>query len=136
MSNMVNHARFELKKAGLYDKDSDYGGMLGEAVEKLIEAFAEQGHSGFSAGMAISLFEKLARFEPITPLTGEPDEWNEVGSGVLQNRRCSRVFKENNESYDIDGKVFREKNGSCFTNIDSRVLVVFPYIPKTEYVNV
>ena len=136
MSNLVNHTRFELKKAGLYDEDSDYGGMLGKAVEELIEAFAKQGHSGFSAGMAVSLFEKLARFEPITPLTGEPDEWNEVGDDLLQNRRCSRVFKEKGKAYDINGKLFREKSGSCYTNIDSRVPVVFPYVPKTEYVNV
>ena len=31
----IEHAKQELKAAGLYDSDSDYGGMLAEAVMKL-----------------------------------------------------------------------------------------------------
>lgn len=128
-------AKEELTRAGMFDKDSDYDGMLGEAIMKMIDVFADEGHSGFSAGMAISAFEKLARFEPLTPLTGEDDEWNEVGTGVFQNRRCPHVFKENGEAYDMDGRVFRDPDGSCWTNSESRVPVTFPYIPKREYVD-
>lgn len=65
MSNLINHANEQLKKAGLYDKDSDYDGMLGEAVLELITVFANQGHSGMSAEMTIQLFERLARFKDI-----------------------------------------------------------------------
>ena len=139
--SMADFAREELTRAGLFDKDSDYGGMLGEAVMKMIEQFAEEGHSGFSAGMAISAFQRLAKFEPLTPLTGDDDEWVDHGPNQggmrWQNRRCGRVFKdENGACYDIDGKVFREPNGVCFTSFDSRVPVTFPYVPTTEYVDV
>lgn len=136
MSNLELHAKKEMEIAGLFDKDSDYGGLLGEAVMKMVKVFADEGHSGFSANMAITIFEKVARFEPLTPLTGADDEWNEVGHGIFQNNRCSHVFKENGAAYDIVGKIFREPSGSCFTSFDSRTPVTFPYTPKHEYVDV
>lgn len=129
-------ARDELTRAGLFKPDSDCGGMLGEATMKLIKVFADEGHSGFSAGMAVSIFEKLARYEPLTPLTGADDEWNEVGDGEYQNRRCSHVFKgPDGRAYDSHGRLFREPNGGCYQNRDSRVYITFPYTPTTEYVD-
>ncbi len=133
MSNLTDFARSELERAGLFDKESDYGGMLGTAVLRLVEVFADEGHSGMSAGMAISLFERLARFEPITPLTGNDDEWNEVDEGVYQNRRCPHVFKEGGAAYNAEGVIFRDPDGCCYTSGESRVAVTFPYVPKTEY---
>ena len=80
---------------------------------------------------------KLLRYEPIGPLTGEPDEWVEVEPGVHQNRRCGRVFKQadrfNGQAYDLDGIVWEEPDGGRFPNAESMVPVVFPYTPKTEY---
>ena len=136
MSNLELHAKKEMEIAGLFDKDSDYGGMLGDAVMKMIKVFADEGHSGYSASMAISIFEKVARFELLTPLTGADNEWIEVSEGEFQNVRCSHVFKNKEGVYDINGKIFREPNGSCYTNYESRVRVTFPYMPKREYVNV
>lgn len=63
MSNLVNHAQKELDKVGLFDKDADYDGMLGEAVLELITTFANQGHSGMSAQMTRELFYKLSNFD-------------------------------------------------------------------------
>lgn len=134
--SLEDFAREELKRAGLFDKDSDYGGMLGDAIMKMVKVFADEGHSGFSAGTAINIFSKVARFEPLTPLTGEDDEWTEVTDGVFQNRRCSHVFKEEGGAYDSEGRIFREPSGLCFTGKDSRVPVTFPYTPKREYVDV
>lgn len=136
MSNLVKYAESEMRRAGLFDKDRDYGGMLGPAILKMVETFSDEGHSGMSAGLAISIFEKVARFEPLTPLTGEDDEWMEVGDGKFQNVRCSHVFKENGQAYDIDGKIFREPNGWTYTSFESRIPVAFPYTPKREYVDV
>lgn len=128
-------AEDELRRAGLFDEDSDYGGMVGEAVMKMIRLFAEEEHSGFSAGMAIGIFSRLARFEPLSPLTGEDDEWTEVSDGVFQNKRSSRVFKDAaGTAYDIDGKVFEDETGARYTSRDSRVYVTFPYTPTTEIV--
>lgn len=138
MGNLSDYARSEMQRAGLFDEDSDYGGMLGEAVLKMIGVFEDEGHSGASASMAISIFERVARFEPLTPLTGADDEWREVSPGGSQNVRCSHVFKDGRDgpAYDIEGCIFREPNGVCFTSAESRVPVTFPYIPKREYIDV
>ncbi|KKM65232.1 hypothetical protein LCGC14_1493360 [marine sediment metagenome] len=133
---LVEHAERELRVAGFYDEDSDYSGMLAEAVMELIKLFAKQGHSGFSAGRTRQIFGKLADYQPLLPLTGDDDEWNECHDGMFQNNRCSHVFKDKTGTYDIQGKVFREPNGSCYTGSDSRVPVTFPYVPKIEYVDV
>lgn len=86
------------------------------------------------------VFTKLANFEPLSPLTGEDSEWTEIADGVFQNKRCSHVFKQHDrfggQAYDIDGKVFREPNGNCYTSIDSFVPITFPYVPQTIYVDV
>jgi hypothetical protein len=102
---LVEFARDELTRAGLFDKDSDYGGMLGDAIMKMVEVFAAEGHSGFSANMAIDIFSKIARFKPLTPLTGEESEWmcGHAEDGLCQNIRFSSVFKrKDGKPYDID----------------------------------
>lgn len=140
MSNLLKHAEHELELAGLFDGDSDYGGMLGTSVMKLIAVFASEGHSGMSAQMAISLFEKLARFEPLTPLTGEDHEWDKVDYGcepTYQNKRFSRVFKNSyGRTYDVNARIFRRPDGSCYTSGDSSKDITFPYMPSKEYVDV
>lgn len=135
MGNLTSHARRELKAAGLFKKESDYNGMIGTDVMELVEAFAKQEHSGFSAPLVLDIFAKVAAFEPLGPLTGEDDEWVAVTEGRWQNNRCSHVFKEAGGAYDIEGKIFREPNGSCTQRAESHVPVTFPYTPKTEYVD-
>ena len=130
------HADRELRIAGYYDKDSDYAGLIPNNVLDLLQCFGNQGHSGMSANLVVQLFGALAMFKPLTPLTGKDDEWNERGTGLWQNNRCSHVFKDDSGAYDSHGKVFREKNGCCYTNCESKVMVTFPYIPKSEYVDV
>lgn len=101
--------------------------------------FSEQGHSGFSASYAINILEKLLRFEPITPLTGNDDEWTELDydkDTKYQNKRYSRVFKDaDGKAYDSEGKIFSDNGGkSWYQSKDSRVYIDFPYVPKTEKV--
>lgn len=135
-SNLERHARRELEIAGLFGDGDFYGGMMGQTVMKMIKVFSEEGHSGMSAPMAISIFSKVANFEPLTPLTGADDEWMEISAGRFQNKRCSHVFKDGDEAYDSEGRIFREPSGGCFTSRDSRVPVTFPYTPQREYVDV
>lgn len=140
MSYIEQFAIDELKRIGMYDSDDEMNNKMSEHILKMVKVFEEEGHSGFSAAYAVSILEKLLRFEPLSPLTGEDDEWNEIteemGSKLYQNNRCSRVFKDENGAYDIDGKVFVEPNGVGYVSKDSRVYVEFPYTPKTEYVQV
>ena len=113
--------------------------MVKANVLELLKAFADQGHSGMSAPYVIGVFEKLAKFEPLTPLTGEDAEWMEVGEGIFQNIRYGSVFKEgkDGEAYWIDGRIFRDADGYCYTNKDSRVPVAFPWVkPEPEIVDI
>lgn len=149
MSNLKKHAWLEFKAAGWIDENDQFEDEMQEAickhVLKLIEVFADEGHSGSSAPYAIDLFKKLAMFEPVVPLTGEDWEWHEASEGVFQNIRCSHVFKQKDrfdgQAYDIDGKIFwewyinenGEKNKSYFTGRDSCVPITFPYTPVRTY---
>ena len=132
-NNLVRHAMVELEAAGLTRPDSDYNGMLATATLDLIRLFASQGHSGMSAGMVTSLFGKLARYEPLCPLTGDDSEWRDVGDGMDQNIRCGRIFRANGVAHDIEGIVWQEPDGGRYTNRSSHVAVTFPYTPATVY---
>ena len=149
--SLIEHAKHEFKVAGWVDENGQFNDemqhFMCDQVLELLTIFSEHGHSGSSAPYAISLFSKLARFKPITPLTGEDDEWNELDYGVepkWQNKRASHVFKDaSGRAYDINGKVFWEWSGtkedpykSYYTCRESSVPVTFPYVvpEKPEYV--
>lgn len=108
MSNLVKHAENELKLAGMFDKDSDYDGMLGKAVLDLVKVFAKQGHSGFSAHQTLRIFNEVARYKPLSPIGASKDEWMNVsemsGAEMWQNRRRSTTFSRDGGKtwYDID----------------------------------
>lgn len=133
MSNLLEHAKTEIKAAKL--DEAGYGELLPNAVLELIEVFSKQGHSGMSAGIVRQIFNQLAAYQPLTPLTGEDEEWSEVAPGVFQNKRASHVFRENGQAYDINGKVFERPDGTRYTD-GTRVPVTFPYTPTTEIVKV
>ena len=159
--NLVEHAKMELQIAGLLDENSEYGGMIGEAVIELIEVFSKQGHSGASAPIVINLFKKLVKFEPLEAITGKDEEWalvgtKENGSPWYQNKRCSALFKEGQEgrAYYLDAIVKRDQNGNYWSGFawlneedfqtGDRTKMIgkrgyiksFPFIPKTFYIDV
>lgn len=131
-STMTEFARDELKKAGLFDKDSDYDGMIGEAVMELINKFAEQGHSGFSAGLTTSIFNKLAEYKPLSPLTDDPNEWMKISDSdygcaeeyknvsLWQSKRCPSCFSNDGGKtyYDIDDEGHKQVDEKgCVWNV-------------------
>jgi hypothetical protein len=92
MSGLLDYATEEVTRAGLLAPDSDYDGMLGQAVLELVKVFADQGHSGMSAQLTLMIFGKVAAYKPLMPLTDDPTEWNKVGTGVWQSRRDPSAF--------------------------------------------
>lgn len=99
-SNLVKHARRELQ-------------LIGEEPEtiewylKVIQTFAEFGHSGGSASVAIPTLNHLLQYKNLAPLTDDPTEWvcheesiSGVKDGLWQNVRNSEAF-----SYD-GGKTY------------------------------
>lgn len=90
--SLVEHAQRELEFANV---EHDVRPSLIAAVE----AFASYGHSGGSASVCRMILFKLLGFEPLGPLTDNPDEWMDVsrfvdgdGEDVWQNCRRSDAF--------------------------------------------
>lgn len=137
-SNMLAHAKYEWSVTFPAKDDDEYEmqRLVGESIFDVVAAFAASGHSGFSAGYTVPFIQHALRFEPLSPLTGEEHEWVRVSDDYWQNRRCGRVFRElDGRAYDIDGRVFVDKDGIAYTNYNSRVYIEFPYTPTTEYVH-
>jgi len=147
--SIVKYAESELDRIGMTaDSQDEMNVAMRKHILHMVNEFAEEGHSGFSAGYAISILSKLFNYKPLTPLTGEDDEWHEVGDGYWQNKRASNVFKgEDGCAYWSGGKVFWEwvsypdiDDGKpyklYFTTRDSRVPITFPFTmpDKPEYV--
>jgi hypothetical protein len=118
-SPLVSFAVSELGRVG-----EIYDGMVNEAAVDIVGLFSAQGHSGGSAQITTDIVNRLMRYQPLTPLTGEDDEWMEVGSGVFQNKRCSHVFKENGRAHDIE--LPRAEGETQWTAI------TFPYTPESR----
>lgn len=155
-SSLERHAKREMQAVGykLDDQEDGPNRWIQRNLLELLAVFSMQGHSGSSAPYCIDMFQKLAKYEPLVPLTGKPEEWNEIGPGVFQNNRCGHVFKSkerfDGQPYDMDAVIFwdwyeralepdeegypgtiREK--SHFTCKDSARVISFPYTPKREY---
>lgn len=112
-------AQDELQRAGLFDKNSDYEGMLGEAIMELVKSFSRQGHSGMSAAMTSEIFNRLASWKSLTSLTDDPDEWMELEEEMVaypemrwQSRRDPSCFSGDG------GKTYWTNDDKCFKEVD------------------
>jgi hypothetical protein len=99
VSNLVDHARRELALIGEDD-------WLTNGVCKVVAAFAEMGHSGFSAEHTTVVLEKLLRYRPLSPITDDPAEWEDrsemSGYPIWQNVRDSRAMsKDGGKTYTL-----------------------------------
>jgi hypothetical protein len=135
MSNLIKHAKREFEILG-WPGDCEMQKLVCDNILELLEVFSKQGHSGSSAPYVLNLFQRLAKFNPISPLTGEDDEWSEavLSSGLYQNKRSSDVFKDGKggDAYWSCGRVFREASGLCYTSTGSRVDITFPWVKPEE----
>lgn len=145
ISNLVSHAERELRllvdgDPEASEEDRKMQNEINAHIIELVKLFSKFGHSGSTAYWSVAVLKRLLSYEPLTPLTGEDWEWNEVaeqnGGPLYQNNRCGNVFKDNTGAYDIDGRIFVDPAGNSYTNFDSRVYIEFPYTPRSEYVDV
>lgn len=137
-TSLVKYAMDEMARLGWTDEDTDpMQKEMVKCVLELMNVFDSQGHSGFSAPYCLKLFNRLANWKPISPLTGEDDEWKEVwgDTNLYQNKRYSAVFKDKStgRTYDCEGKVFTKDNGKTWYGCrDSSVDIIFPYTVPDE----
>ena len=90
MSNLIDFAKKELDIVGMKEDDSEISNRaMREHILKMIEVFSDEGHSGFSANYAVVILQKLLKFEPLSPLTGEDSEWTLISEkeNLYQNKR-------------------------------------------------
>lgn len=153
MTNLKNYAMEEF--ALMRQKSSDSVVLeFEEEILALCEKFGNSGQSNnsasFFAGEISNSIHKLLMFEPLLPITGEEDEWFRCSTDCLQNKRCSALFKDNDEQrahylvaiiwkgkekYDtFVGTVYIDDDN--FETINSCQFVKFPFTPKTFYVDV
>jgi hypothetical protein len=119
--SIISQAKFELEKANIGEEES-------AVLLTILGTFFAQFDSGGAVYATIPILQRLLCGQPLTPLTGEDDEWYEpfADGDAFQNKRCSSVFKTKfsvphfnlspGDAYDIDSKKGIEK-------------ITFPYLP-------
>ena len=127
MTTNLERIEYELRKAGYtlediehVNSDNDFAQSIGKCVWDICKLFASQEHSGFSAKLTLSLLKKvLIDEQPLTPLTNNPDEWQEDMSGEeghYQSKRRFSCFSDDNLKtyYDIEDpdNLIIEKDGN------------------------
>lgn len=118
MGNVKEFAQRELKELFGENNENDfYKGMVPQSVLELIDVFEKQGHSGCSAPIVAKLFNKLALYEPVTPILDTKDQWDKVSGGGFQHKKCYGLFKDgkNSRPYYIDAFSKKLRDGSCWS---------------------
>lgn len=122
--SIIAQAEYELKRANFGDEES-------AVMKELLEKFLDTWDSGAAVSVAQQVFNRLLAGKPLSPLTGEDDEWVNVSMGsadeCFQNRRCSSVFKDKRF---FDGKRAYDINRRG----REREAITFPYTPEEDRV--
>lgn len=113
--SIISHAKAELDRINFGQADT-------AAMLEILEKFFDQWDSGGAVWVVAPILQRLIAGKPLSPLTGEDDEWLEVGDGVLQNKRLGSVFKDPRFH---DGKLAYDLDNPA----GSREAISFPYYP-------
>ena len=129
MSPMREYFKDELYKA-------EFDSTIVDSLLAMLEASNVGEHSGCSWSFLLETFRRLASFKPLSPLTGDEDEWVEVAENLEQNKRCPTVFRKNKNNgyaYDIVTFVYTRDNGKTWVIIPSdQKFIEFPYSVPDE----
>lgn len=137
--SLVHFAENELNR--LLSEDDEMQKEINKSILDVLNLMATQGHSGFSLSYTLSLLDRLLSYKPITALTGEEDEWEDItelndGESLQQNKRYYSIFRSNNDNstaYNVNGKVFSDDGGeSWYSSSNSSIPIIFPYVVPDE----
>lgn len=84
-----------------HEEDAEYGTACYQSALKAFKSLLEDGHSGMSISITRQILNRLLLGEPLSPITGEEDEWGDVSylgmpksvTKEYQNKRMSSLFK-------------------------------------------
>lgn len=112
--SIISQAKEELRRINFGEEDT-------AVMIAILEKFFDQWDSGGAVHAVAPILQRCIAGKPLSPLTGDADEWNEVGDGVYQNNRMGSVFKDPRFhggvlAYDIDAA-------------EPRAAITFPYLP-------
>lgn len=132
-------------------KEDGYGIGCYKSALKAFRSLCDDGHSGCSIGFTKAILDRLIDGKPLTPITDNPEEWNECcdfdrdGKAVYQNARMPALFKYvyadgTVDYHDVDRTILIEveDNGtetSWHSGLASRLVneicgpITLPYIP-------
>jgi hypothetical protein len=97
MSNLIDHAERELRLLGNDD-------AMNQGILAMVAVFSTMGHSGSSAAYCTQVVERLLRFENLSPLTDDPDEWNYIAEEMLADGQAPLWQSSRNpEAFSHDG---------------------------------
>lgn len=97
-----------------------------DAMDTILGIFFRHWDSGGAVASMAPVLQRLIAGKPLTPITDTPEQWVDVGHGVLQHVRLPSVFKDPRfhgglNAYDIDAR-------------EPRQAISFPYIPDSAEV--
>ena len=119
-------------------------GCINSALKAYCSLCAD-GHSGYSISETMAFLRRMVNHLPLTPLTEDESEWNEISDDedgrLFQSTRCPNVFKtvsSNGTTYrDINRVVKLDletglewSNGWVTKMVDERFPITMPYMPS------
>jgi hypothetical protein len=97
-SKLEMHGMKELTMAGYMGKEGPYEGELGRAVMHMLRSFASRNASGEFSERVLELFNRLVKFELLSGVTADPEEWRDVTSWfdepTWQNKRDRTIYSK------------------------------------------
>jgi hypothetical protein len=94
--------------------------------------------SGSSIQQFASILYNIINYQPLSPLTGDDDEWYEMVD-FLSNKRCNSVIKtKEGVTIDLGGEMYIYNNGTKLIEYPHNPQEIrFPYMPhvKTTYLD-
>jgi hypothetical protein len=99
MSHLGSHARYELELVGEEPEIIDW-------YVKVVETFAEFGHTGESAEYTTRVLEQLLRYKNLTPLTDDPAEWLDVTEYTEQKSKLWQSVRNSAAFSTTEGKTY------------------------------
>jgi hypothetical protein len=138
MSSLIQHVEAELEHVPDDVATPRMKAAIVELAAATVDTYDSGGSAPYGAAIAADLFRRAFLYEPLTPLTGDDDEWIPIDAdtfgeaGVCQNRRDGRIFRyADGSAYALDQVVWTDKfrGGPGYTGWDSARRITFPWTP-------